>query len=281
MIRFSTFIKKHRKWSLLTGLLLFSIILLSISTKSVVLKPKQLGFSVISIVQSGLSEIGGFISDTVNSVGELRRLKQEYSELQEKLAQYRELERDYIQIVRENRILRRQLELSSSLSFERIPAEIIAKDPGNEFSSIIVNKGKRHGVEKDMPVIAFQDGFQGLVGKVIETGAITSIIMPLHDEACFVAARLQESRYEGLVQGSGNANRNLIMDYVKKRAKEEIQYGDLVTSSGMQSIYPKGIFIGRVRAMNAQEWESSLKLEVEPIIDFSRLEYVFILKEES
>ncbi len=279
MARFSTFIKKNKKWSTLVGLLLLCLILLSISTKSIVLKPKKIGFSVVSVLQSGVSKIGSLISDTINSVGELKRLKTEYNELQQKLAQYRELERDYIQIVNENKRLREQLEFASSLSFDRIPAEIIAKDPGNEFSSIVINKGRRQGVKKDMPVIAFQDGFQGLVGKVVETGIITSIIIPLYDESCYVAARLQDTRYEGLIRGGGNPDEYLIMDYVKKRAKEEIQYGDLVTSSGLQSLYPKGIYIGRVRAMNAEEWESSLELRVEPIIDFSRLEYVFILKD--
>lgn len=261
------------------GLLLLSLIMLSFSTKSIILKPKEIGFTIFSMLQSGISGVGSFVSDTINSVGELRRLKEEYTEVQQKLTQYRELERDFLQIVNENRILREQLDFSSSLSFERIAAEIIAKDPGNEFSSIVINKGRRHGIEKDMSVIAFQDGFQGLVGKVIEAGAITSKVMPLYDGSCYVAARLQESRYEGLVQGGGNPNVPLIMDYVRKRAKEEIQYGDLVTSSGMQSLYPKDIYIGRVRAMNAQEWESSMELEVEPIIDFSRLEYVFILKD--
>jgi len=260
-------------------LLLFCLILLSLSTKSISLAPKRISFSVLSIIQSGFSEVGGFISDTINSVGELRRLREEYKEVQGKLAQYRELEKDYIQLSNENKILREQLELSASISFERIPAEIIAKDPGNEFSTIVINKGTHHGVVKGMPVIAFQDGFQGLVGKVLETGVITSIVMPLYDESCYVAARLQDTRYEGLIQGSGNPNKHLAMEYVKKRAKEEIQYGDLVTSSGMKSLYPKGIYIGRVRAMNAQEWESSLELEVEPIIDFSKLEYVFVLKE--
>ncbi|MBN2050057.1 MAG: rod shape-determining protein MreC [Spirochaetales bacterium] len=279
MIRISSFIKKHKKWSLLFSLLLLSILLMSFSTHTVVLKPKQFGFSVVSIFQSGVSAVGSFISDTVNSVGELRQLKREYNDLQSKMTQYQELERDYLQISKENAKLREQLGFSPSPSFERIPAEIIAKDPGNEFSTIVINKGRRHGIRRDMTVIAFQDGFQGLIGKVIETGAVTSIVRPLYDESSYVAARLQDTGYEGLIRGRGNQNTNLIMEYVKKRAKEEIQYGDLVISSGMQSMYPKGIYIGRVRAMNAKEWESSLELEVEPVMDFSRLEYVYVLLE--
>ena len=131
-----------------------------------------------------------------------------------------------------------------------------------------------------MPVIAFQQGFQGLVGKVFEAGPISAKVMPVTDTACFVASRMKDSRYEGLVSGAGIGKENLVMTYVQKRAKDEIQFGDLVITSGMGSIYPKGIFIGRVKKISAPEWKTSLELELEPIIDFSRLEYVVVLKAE-
>jgi len=70
------------------------------------------------------------------------------------------------------------------------------------------------------------------------------------------------------------------MSYVNKNGKERISYGDIVITSGMKSIFPKGIYIGRVRSISAREYETSLQLEIEPTVDFSRLEYVFILKQD-
>jgi rod shape-determining protein MreC len=70
------------------------------------------------------------------------------------------------------------------------------------------------------------------------------------------------------------------MSYVKKLALNEVQYGELVVTSGMGQLFPQGIHIGRVREMTAIGYEASLELEVEPIADFSRLEYVFILDTE-
>ena len=73
----------------------------------------------------------------------------------------------------------------------------------------------------------------------------------------------------------------LSMSYVKKLALEQVQYGELVITSGMGQLFPEGIHIGRVREMTAKGYEASLELEVEPIVDFSRLEYVFIIDTEA
>jgi rod shape-determining protein MreC len=67
------------------------------------------------------------------------------------------------------------------------------------------------------------------------------------------------------------------MNYVKKIAKDKIGYGDLVVSSGLGGVYPKGINIGRIRDITAPSYETSLVLQVQPIIDFDRLEYLFLV----
>ena len=158
-----------------------------------------------------------------------------------------------------------------------VAGEVIARDPGSQFSTIMVNRGRTHGIRKGMPVVAFQEGLQGLVGKVQTVGLLSSAVQPISDPNSFVAARLGNSRYDGLVAGSQLPWGNLIMTYVRKLALSDIAYGELVVTSGMGQLYPEGIHIGRVREMTAKGYEASLELEVEPIVDFSRLEYVFIL----
>ena len=271
------FFNKHKTGSILFGLILFSTVLISFSSNSVSFKPKEVGQSFFSFFQIVFSEIGDFFSDTVNSISELRRLKDQYTEVRDKLENYKMVERDLVELRAENRTLREQLNFTQSHSYNYISAEIIAKDPGNMFNTITVNKGEAHGIKINMAVIAIQDGYQGLVGKVVEVGYLTAKILPLYDNFCYVTGRLQESRYEGLINGSGDNREILIMRYIKKRAKDEIKYGDIVVTSGMGLIYPKGIIIGRIRNIGAPEWETSLILDIEPAIDFSRLEYLFIL----
>ena len=280
MGRFGSLKEKHKTETVLAGLLLISIILIIISTNTVVFKPKQVGLTIFSTIQKGFSGIGSFFSRTVNSIGELQDLRAEYNELQKRMTEYRSLERDILELKNENAELREQLDFSNKIGYEHVAAEIIGKDPGNIFSTITINKGLVHGLKKGMPVIAYQDGFQGLVGKIVDLGRGTSTVLPLIDRSCYVAARLQTTRYEGLVSGRGRGEETVVMQYVKKRARNETKYGDLVITSGMRSLYPKGIYIGRVREIEAKEYETSLQLTIETIIDFSRLEYVFVLKTE-
>lgn len=269
----------RQKTGLLLGIFLFvSLILLVFSGRKISFKPKEVGLSVVSVFQNTFAEVGDFFARTVRSVNELNKLQSEYDDLQEQLKTYKTLERDLVELREENTRLRDQLNFSSRLAIEHEPAEIIAKDPSNLFNTIIINKGSRHGIERDMPVIAYQDGFHGLFGKVVNVGALSSEVLPLYDRSCSVAARIQESRYEGLISGQGNNSRFLQMIYVKKRARSEIVYGDLVVTSGLSRIYPPGIYIGRVRSITAKEFETTLNIDIEPIIDFSKLEHVFVLK---
>jgi rod shape-determining protein MreC len=129
-----------------------------------------------------------------------------------------------------------------------------------------------------MPVIAYHSGTQGLVGKVVNAGAFESLVMPLYDISCYVSSRFAESRYEGIVEGRGFAEIPLLMRHVRNRARDEVNIGDIVITSGMGGIYPPGINIGRVTRIHFQEEELSMEMELNPMIDFSRLEYVFVIK---
>jgi rod shape-determining protein MreC len=121
---------------------------------------------------------------------------------------------------------------------------------------------------------------EALVGKVIQTGALESLVMPIYDANCFVSARFAASRFEGIVGGQGESDLPLVIRYVTKRAQNEIHQGDVIITSGLGGIYPSGITIGRVSASVVREGETSMELEVETSADFSRLEYVFVIDRE-
>lgn len=274
------FILRHRAGSLLIGLLLVALILLTASTRAISFSPKKIGFSLFSIVQRGVSEVGGFFSRAVNSIGELNRLRKDYENLQETIHEYRTNERELVELKSENQRLQEMLDFSKSLPFGHTVAEVIGRDAGNLFTTVIINKGSSHGIRRNQPVVTYQNGFQGLVGRTVEVGPISTLVLPLYDVTCYVPGRLDRSRYTGLINGGGNALSFLKMTTVPKSAREQIGVGDLIVTSGLSSIYPKDIYVGRIRRIGAKTWEASLELDVEPIIDFSRLEYVFVLTTE-
>jgi len=264
-----------------TALMLISFSLLLVSTRSLMMNIQDAGLSVFSGVRGRVDDLSSLVSQAVLSVQELARLKAEYADLQERFARFERLEWSAAEINQENVRLREQLGFSQSLSYRHIPAKLIGRDPDNLFSALVINKGRHSGVEKDMAVIAWQGGSQALVGKVIHARTFESLVMPLYDTSLLVSSRLAVSRYEGIVEGQGDAESALRMRFIPKRARDEINYGDLVVSSGMGGVYPPGLNIGRVNGVSFREYETSMEVSLEPLIDFSRLEYVFVIEEKT
>jgi rod shape-determining protein MreC len=167
------------------------------------------------------------------------------------------------------------------MRYRHIPAQISGRDPANLFSALVINKGSFSGIRNNMAVVAWQDGVQALVGKVVQTGIFESLVMPVYDINSQVASRFSVSRYEGIVEGQGNSETPLLMRFVPRRARNDINTGDIIISSGMGGIFPAGVNIGRVSGVNTLEYENTLEVDVIPMIDFSRLEYVFVIEVES
>ena len=243
------------------------------------MRPKEAGQSVVALLQQGTSSVGRFFSDTVTSIRELAALREQYDQLLQEVREYETIADDVELLRAENERLREALEFDRSIELESIPARVIAKEPGSFFSGLTINKGRAAGVERYMPVIANQDGVQGLVGRVEEVGLTSSVVMPVIDVNSYVAARLLRSRHEGLVAGEGAASDALTMRYVAKSARSGISVDDVIITSGMRSIFPEGLRIGTVAAIQGRPYETSLNMEVNPAVEFGRLEYVFVLAE--
>ena len=259
------------------ALMLVSASALIYTTRTPATEFVNLGLSLFSGLRWGIHSATSFVSGTVLSIGELSKLRREFNELTERITRYEQLERSAAEIWQENNRLREQLGFAQTLRYRYIPAELIGRDPDNLFSALIINRGSLAGVAIDMPVIAFQDGVQSLVGRVIKAGAFESLIMPIYDRRSFISSRLAVTRYEGIIEGRGNPDTYLLKRFVSRRAINEIDIGDVVVSSGMGGIFPPGVNIGRLSHIRYLENEISMELEIEMFLDFSRLEYVFVI----
>jgi rod shape-determining protein MreC len=276
---FEGFFARHKKGFTLIVLVLVSLFSMLISNRTVVIQPKELGLSLVGFFQKGFSGFFNWFGDTAGSIRQLRQAREALAAAEKRLQEVDQGNREIVSLRSENALLREQLGLAASLPFNRVAAEVVAKDHDNLFSTIVLNKGARQGVRRDMPVVAFRDGMEGLVGKVVSVGLGSCQVLPLYDPQCEVSARLERSRYEGLICGQGSDRDNVLMRYVKKLAKDSIEYGDLVVTAGLGGLYPRGINIGRIRDIRVRGYETSLVLEIEPVIDFARLEYVFIIQQ--
>ena len=272
---------RYRRGLVLTAMLLSSSVLILFNGTPGVAKPQEIGLSVLGFFESVISGVLHAAGDAGSSMGDLFDLKDKYEKAAAQLKQYEGSERTLVQLREENRRLREQLGFHQTLPYFNIPVEVVGKDPSKVNSSFVVNKGYLDGVRRDQPVVATQNGLIGLVGKVADVGLTTAVIQPILDANLFVAGRVENTRNEGLVAGRGNNEERLSMSYVKKSAASDLHTGDLIVTAGEGSLYPGDLPIGRIKGFTSKEYQTSLDIELEPVLDFSRLEYLTILRPES
>ena len=276
MARRQVRIRFHLPEFVLAVLVLFSGVMLAFSSGGFVISFKQVGFALVSSLQKGVHAVAAGVGSTVNAVHELARLREENAALTEKLRNYEYLQRTNTEIRKENERLKEQLDFSQSVEQRNFPARIIGRDPDALYSGLTIDKGSRHGIRKNMPVIAVQSGTVGLVGKVVSVGVVTSMVMPVYDSKCTVSVRIQNTRDIGLLSGRGTAENPLSLKYVKKRVLDELHFGDLVVTSGEGGNYVRDIPVGSISKIAVLDYDASLDIEITPILDFARLETVIV-----
>jgi len=262
---------------LLVILVIFSAVLLGLSTGNFIVDFKQTGFSVMSGAQRGVHSAISAAESTANAIRELAYLKEEYEKLTEKLKNYEYMQRTNAETRKENERLNALLDFSQKYEYKNLAARIIARNADNLYAGITIDKGSRHGIKKNMPVIAVQKGNVGLVGKIVTVGAYTSMIMPVYDFQCSVSARVQHTRDLGLINGTGSPDTPLKLSYIKKRVLEELHFGDVIVTSGENGNYLREIPIGTIHSVSLVDFDTSLAITVMPIVDFSRLEEVIVI----
>jgi len=202
---------------LLILLLIISSVLLTFSGGRFIVDFKSVGFSVAAGTENAVHSVSTFVTDAVSAVRELAELRSKYVALSEKLKDYELLQRSNADIRRENKELKELLGFADMIAYKNIPAQVVGFDPDNLYSGIIINRGTKHGVRKNMPVLAFQGSNVGLVGKIVQAGRDSSMIIPIYDYQCYVAASIQTTKHRGLINGQGTAELPLIMKYVQKQ----------------------------------------------------------------
>lgn len=172
------------------------------------------------------------------------------------------------EILLENERLRDALEFKRLHSPASIMAEVIGKESSPASGTITVNKGSRDGIAAGMAVISAE----GVVGKVQAVLPGTAKIMLLTDPGSTLAVRVQRNREDGLLEGK---LQHCALKYVSFYA--DIQEGDLLVTSGLDGIYPKGLAAGTVVKVSKHEAKAFQTVVAKPAVNLSRLEEVLVL----
>lgn len=277
--------QKHKKLNLrlrLQELILIILvitcnIMLSFFTGGFIVNFKNVGFTVFSTIGKGISTVTLYVKDSVTAIQKLAVLNKEYEILSEKLKDYEYMQRTNTSIRKENARLKEQLGFIESVQQKSIAANIISRGADNIHTTLVIDKGSKHGIKKNMSVLSVQGGNVGVVGKVVSVGYETSEIMPIYSINCTISSRIQNTRDIGLVTGNGSEDVSLSMKYIKKKVIGDLHFGDVIVTSGENGNYTKDIPLGTISKITVLDYDSSLDIEVTPIVNFSRLEYVIVV----
>ncbi|HPA73150.1 MAG TPA: rod shape-determining protein MreC, partial [Spirochaetota bacterium] len=196
----------------------------------------------------------------------------------QKLMKYEAIAEELGEIKKENERLRAVIQMKERIEYESIPAIVISRDPDNWFRTIILNRGSSDGVKVNMPVVAYHGEEKAIIGKIIEVRGSVSRVLPIVAPDMKLGVMLQGSRFPGLLKGLSSGSNLCIMDYVSKSVL--VKFGDVVVTSGQGGIFPAGLLIGKVLKAEIMEASAYQRAIVTPIIDYNRIEDVFIIKKE-
>ena len=208
-----------------------------------------------------------FFVDMKNLAEENEKLNKENIELREKV---RQLEIDGI----ENDQLREMLNLTKKYETSNaIVAEVISTNSSMWFDVFIINKGEKDGIKNDMTVLTPE----GLVGKVTQTFSTTAQVTSILDVNNAVSARLTKTGDLIITKGDMNLVDKGLLKLKYVTSDVNLAEGDVVETSGMGGIYPKGIFIGTISKVEQDNKMMRTYAVLEPGVDFNKLSEVLVI----
>jgi len=227
---------------------------------------------IVAVVELPVRAVASVTEAIVDRTAEIFQREELRAELREARARIAQLELTLAEVgemERENRRLGELLDLRPPTARSGRAARVIARETAAVARSVVIDAGREQGVAIGAAVIA--PG--GLVGRVVRVGNRTAVVQLVIDPAAGVGALDERSRLQGVLVGAGAAGCRL--RYVPNL--EDVKPGDLVRASGLDGIYPKGVLIGTVDAV--EPGQDAFKIvHVRPAVDFDRLETVLVLQ---
>ncbi len=213
-------------------------------------------------ITSPVRSIGSFFEGLGASRERVQALEEQNAELRTRLAELEEARQ-------ENERLKALVDFAEERKFAKLGAEVIRRPISIWEGVILIDRGSDDGVEPGMPVIAAQ----GLVGQIADVSANSSSVRLVTDQLSGVAAIVQSSRTPGVVRGSIDGS--LSLDFVD-RTYLPVE-GDVVITSGIGGVYPSGIVIGDVVAVDDRHGELYPRIRMTSRVSISSIEEVFVL----
>lgn len=215
------------------------------------------------VLNKATAHVADSARDWVYAYEENRRLRQELAAALAENGRYRE-------IVQENKRLHDMLSLRASTPEHLAAAKVIARGYDRFLNAVVIDKGESAGIVKGMAVITAR----GLAGKVSLVRGDFSEVLLVKDPNFSAAVRVQESRTEGVLSGTGEEY--CLLKYIPAEAK--VQKEEIVVTSGLDGLFPPGIPVGVVGLVRERSSGFFQEIRVTPFQRDNTIEEVLVLK---
>ena len=205
-------------------------------------------------------------------------LLKKYNKLKEKEEQINLNETKIIELEKEISDLKTTLDLNSTLSENSsINATVINRNVGYWYETLTVDKGKKDGIEDNMPVIV-NTGLVGIITKVSEHNSTVKLLTGLNDNKISVKIKVGDSFVFGLLSTYDEKNNIFKIEGISENTT--IENDSIVMTTGLGSNFPAGIYIGKVVNITTDNFDLTKIVEVKSDVNFDDINYVTILKKE-
>lgn len=241
-----------------------------------VLTPVESFVSASTQAVSGKAyQVSAFVKNTYNKQVQTRDQSQKIAELKGEVNRLTAEIADLRTAQEENQKLREYLDFFEGRNYDHILANVVSRgvsiDPQEKNAHIVIDKGKKQGVESGLLVVN-EEGV--VVGKIGSVRPESSELILITNNGSQVACSVQNSdRTSGVVEG--RLGLTMEMNFIPQ--SEEVKEGDLVVTSGLERSIPKGLAVGKVAEVNSSKNDVWQQATVEPLVDFDNLTVVSVL----
>ncbi len=241
------------------------------SKPTIVEKP---AISAVGRIQSHNDFIVGNASNFWDSYIDLIHTKRDNEMLRSENARLREENIGLQGILQQNARLTRLVGFKQQRPIYKLePARVIAADMSPFFRVLTLRlETETDGIQPEMPVVSSE----GVVGRIERVDGKYCDVMLSVDPRSNIDVMTQLNRSRGILSGTGDDKKyEAKISYLLRR--DEVEEGELIVTSGRAGTFPKELPVGRVSSINTKSFGLYQEVTVEPIVDFSRLEEVYII----
>lgn len=229
-------------------------------------------------MQKGINKVGSAFHGVATFFRSKQALEKENNQLKKQISslklQLDESELDQHELEEYQKLYKTDKDFSE---YDKVAADVVAKDSGNWFSTFLINRGSKSGIKTGMNVIA--DG--GLVGIVTNVGPNYAKVRSIIDDSSNVSVMDAETSDLMVVNGSLETMRKdqeIEFSDLRNSNDLKVKKGDKVVTSNVSSRYLKGIPVGYITSMKEDSGGLSISGQIIPIVDFDHLEHVLVIK---